>query len=277
MEGSMPNLEAYGSKRDFERTSEPKPAVSKRLPQQPRFVVQEHHASRLHFDFRVEAGGVLKSWAVPKGPSLNPAEKRLAVMTEDHPVKYLSFEGRIPAGNYGAGDMAIWDCGTYEAVDGDVEGGVRRGKIVLRLHGKKLRGEFHMVRLRGEDTQWLMFKGKDEYADPDWRLEPVFPVSLGTESKSGIASGRASGKSNRASGKSKAASTSARNGTTKVAANDSPSYSSIIGQPGAIPAKVTPMLATLADAVPAGDNYLYELKWDGFRNLNGTDFALSVS
>jgi bifunctional non-homologous end joining protein LigD len=133
-----------------------------------RFVVHEHHASRLHYDFRLEWEGVLQSWAIPKGPSMNPAEKRLAVSVEDHSVDYFDFEGIIPRGQYGAGAVLVWDTGTYEPVE-------RRGdSISFVLYGQKLRGGFTLTLLKGKGTgkEWLLIKKKDEYADAAWKTEP---------------------------------------------------------------------------------------------------------
>jgi bifunctional non-homologous end joining protein LigD len=134
-----------------------------------RFVVQEHHASRLHFDFRLELEGVLKSWAIPKGPSMNPAEKRLAVEVEDHPLEYISFEGIIPAGNYGAGAVVIWDAGEFELLE------MTTKKISFVLHGRRLKGGFVLSRLkpRGKGTaqDWLLIKKNDEYANRKWQIE----------------------------------------------------------------------------------------------------------
>lgn len=139
------------------------------MAQQPIFVVQEHHTSRQHFDFRLEVGGVLKSWAVPKGPSMNPAEKRLAIMVDDHPLDYAGFEGIIPAGRYGAGPVVVWDHGTYELLQGaDVGGALDQGSLKIVVHGRQLKGAFALVRMRGRGTgkDWLLMKKADEYANP---------------------------------------------------------------------------------------------------------------
>jgi len=170
-------LAEYWCRRNFRRT--PEPAGGGR-PQagRPRFVVQQHHATSLHYDFRLEAGGVLKSWAVPKGPSLNPKVKRLAIQTEDHPLDYADFEGVIPEGEYGAGAVIVWDRGTYRNLterDGKevpVEQAVAAGHVKVWLEGEKLRGGFALTRVRaGEKPWWLLVKMHDEGADP--RRDPV--------------------------------------------------------------------------------------------------------
>ncbi|MCX7913327.1 MAG: 3'-phosphoesterase [Thermodesulfovibrionales bacterium] len=125
------------------------------------FVVHEHHATHLHYDFRLEVDGVLKSWAIPKGPSLNPSDKRLAIMVDDHLLEYASFEGYIPEGQYGAGKVIIWDKGTYEILNGSL----KEGKLEIFLFGKKLRGAFVLLKLKGKDKEWLLIKKKDEFAD----------------------------------------------------------------------------------------------------------------
>lgn len=144
-------LKEYAARRDFKKTSEPRArkGASRKI-----FVVQKHRATRLHYDFRLGMGGVLKSWAVPKGPSMNPAEKRLAVQTEDHPYAYRTFEGTVPKGQYGAGTVEIWDRGTY----GNLGGSIRHGELTFTLHGKKLSGAFALVRMRGKN--WLLIKQK---------------------------------------------------------------------------------------------------------------------
>ena len=133
------------------------------------FVVHEHHAKRLHFDLRLEMSGVLKSWAVPKGPSMNPADKRLAVMVDDHPLEYAGFEGTIPEGNYGAGEVFIWDRGRYDLAGGSIVS----GKLELVFKGKKLKGMFVLTKMSGKDKDWLLIKKTDEFADRNFRLKTV--------------------------------------------------------------------------------------------------------
>ena len=144
------------------------------VPASQRFVVHEHKATRLHYDFRLEIGGVLKSWAVPKGPSMSPSEKRLAIEVPDHPVSYISFEGIIPEGQYGAGPVVVWDHGRYELPEiGEPEAQLKSGKLAFVLKGKKLRGAFALARFAGGRTgnEWLLMKKKDEHADPSWKLK----------------------------------------------------------------------------------------------------------
>ena len=131
-----------------------------------RFVVHEHNARNLHYDFRLEMHGVLKSWAIPKGPSMNPADKRLAVLVEDHFLEYIDFEGIIPEGEYGAGPVVIWDHGTYDLVDNQSD------KLIFSLKGDKLKGEFTLLKLKGDEKgdKWLLIKNKDTFADPEWKL-----------------------------------------------------------------------------------------------------------
>jgi bifunctional non-homologous end joining protein LigD len=173
------SLEKYKSKRHFAETPEPEGKTAKKN-RKLIFVVQRHHASHLHYDFRLELNGVLKSWAVPKGPSLNPADKRLAMMVEDHPVDYATFEGDIPEGNYGAGHVAIWDHGTYEPID--EEGTVitpeafskqlQEGSIKFRMKGKLLQGEFALVNMKKDDKTWLLIKHRDKHAtDEEYNSE----------------------------------------------------------------------------------------------------------
>jgi len=173
------SLDIYQQKRDFKKTPEPRGRLVK--TSRHRFVCQEHHASNLHFDFRLEIGGVLKSWSLRKGPSMDPDVRRLAVPTEDHPVEYLKFQGDIPAGNYGAGKHRIWDEGTYKLLDGtDVEAQFDKGKLKLELDGNKLKGAFALFKLGGRD-QWLMVKSDDRFARSNWKLELLLPDKNGNK------------------------------------------------------------------------------------------------
>ena len=162
---SAVSLRDYKKKRRFDVTPEPPPTARRPTRRQAplRFVVQKHRASHLHYDFRLEWDGVLLSWAVPKGPSVDPADKRLAMAVEDHPLEYADFEGIIPAGEYGGGTVMVWDRGTYVPTRPDVGTAWREGRIELTLHGKKLRGAWILVRTRGPDSRtWLLIKRHDD-------------------------------------------------------------------------------------------------------------------
>ncbi len=165
------SLATYKKKRNFKDTPEPEGKVGKKAKALT-FVVQRHHASHLHYDFRLELNGTLKSWAVPKGPSLNPEDKRLAMMVEDHPISYATFEGNIPEGNYGAGHVDVWDHGTYEPIDKNGElishtqfaKDLKAGSIKFKMKGRKLKGEFALVKLKTDEKSWLLIKHRDKYA-----------------------------------------------------------------------------------------------------------------
>jgi bifunctional non-homologous end joining protein LigD len=161
------SLNEYRRKRQFNETPEPSGGRKSGRRGQTRFVVQKHDATNLHYDFRLEIDGVLASWAVPKGPSLNPGDKRLAMATEDHPLEYRDFEGVIPEGHYGAGTVMVWDQGTYDSEDGTpAREQLARGEIKVVLHGEKLRGGFVLVRMGAK--RWLLIKHKDDFADRKW-------------------------------------------------------------------------------------------------------------
>jgi bifunctional non-homologous end joining protein LigD len=182
-------LEQYNRKRRFDQTPEPKGKLERR--EQHRFVVQKHRASHLHYDFRLEMDGVLKSWAVPKGPSLDPSQKRLAMQVEDHPVSYFQFEGKIPAGNYGAGTVMVWDIGTWEPL-GDSDEMLARGDLKFRLRGKKLNGEFVLAKMRSrrpgaKGTEWLLIKKKDAAMQPGFDIDQLDYSALTKKSLDQIA------------------------------------------------------------------------------------------
>lgn len=232
-------LEDYRRKRDFKKTAEPEGGEAAAIDR--RFVVHEHHASRLHFDLRLEMEGVLKSWAIPKGPSMNPADKRLAVMVEDHPLDYIDFRGEIAEGNYGAGEVEIWDSGTYEVTEGDIA----TGKLVFELAGVKLKGQFHFVRLKSSEKDWLLMKGRDEFANPDWKLEQILPGGSRRERK-----------------EIKSEDQGHKGGAAAVA---EPVRSSSGSDP--MPRTISPMLAVPTDKPFSDPGWLFELKWDGYRGL----------
>ncbi|WP_312286434.1 DNA polymerase ligase N-terminal domain-containing protein [Chryseobacterium gleum] len=183
-------LKDYHKKRKFDETSEPK-GKTKKSKNKLIFVIQRHAATRLHYDFRLEMEGVLKSWAVPKGPSLDPKDKRLAMMVEDHPYDYKDFEGNIPEGNYGAGQVEIWDSGTYEPLEENSKLSDEKellkelhdGSLKFILHGKKLKGEFALVKMKNtDDNSWLLIKHKDEFAESPYDAEEnTSPKSLVTK------------------------------------------------------------------------------------------------
>jgi len=196
-------LGEYNAKRDFRRTAEPAGKVPKPRGKTLHFVIQKHAASHLHYDFRLELDGVMKSWAVPKGPSLDPSVRRLAMEVEDHPIAYNTFEGTIPQGEYGGGTVMLWDRGTYEAADDGGAAALRRGyeKGELRfvMHGKRLRGGFVLARLRRPGRpQWLLIKRRDGYADPERDVTAEETTSITTNrTMDQIAEGRRVWHSNR--------------------------------------------------------------------------------
>ncbi len=314
-------LEDYRRKRHFEHTPEPPPEVGK--GEGRRFVVQKHRATRLHYDFRLEMGGVLKSWAVPKGPSLDPADKRLAMMVEDHPVSYIDFEGGIPPGNYGAGTVMVWDFGTWEP-EGDPAKMLEKGDLKFRLEGQKLKGGFVLAHMRSrrpgsKGTEWLLIKHRDAYVAADFNIDdPALSRSVLTgRTMEQIASDENSAewqssrpaavskknewlaeaiakadrrkqataeKAKAAAGKPKEKRTTSRSrARTARGVSDQKSEISNRKSPesslkkelqdlkGAeerpMPAVIRPMLATLVDEPFEDNDWLFEIKWDGYRAI----------
>jgi bifunctional non-homologous end joining protein LigD len=244
-------LETYRSKRNFKRTPEPEPgAVGDGAG---RFVVQRHRATALHYDTRLEVDGVLVSWAVPKGPTLDAGEKRLAMRTEDHPIEYFDFEGTIPEGEYGGGDVIIWDWGTFEPEEtDDPAAAIRAGELKFRLYGERLRGRYTIVRTSGrggrrdDRDQWLLIKKRDEVADEGWDAED-HPTSVKT------------GRTNDEVKAGKKPAFEQPPPSPDVAPDLSGARE--VAQPDFIP----PMLATLTDGAFDDEDWLFEVKWDGYR------------
>lgn len=260
------SLTEYERKRHFQRTREPAPGRRRKAAARPIFVVQLHHASHRHYDFRLQVGDALKSWAVPKGPSFDPKVKRLAAEVEDHPLDYAGFEGEIPAGEYGAGHVALFDRGLW-ATQGDAEAQLAKGHLRFELFGNKLKGGWHLVRTPrgGRKPQWLLFKEDDAYAgkrEADDLIDDLPAPTSGTSAKRAIAQA--------ARRKSSKATTRKATAPTRRA---TPRWDGLLDKlPGAHRARLadaafTPQLARLGDAPPAGDDWLHEAKWDGYRLL----------
>lgn len=319
-------LSEYRKKRAFNQTPEPK--GGKASGSKLKFVVQKHDASRLHYDFRLELGGVLKSWAVPKGPSLKPADKRLAMLVEDHPLDYRNFEGIIPEGNYGAGTVIIWDEGTYEPIE-PIKGkkkqeehfaaAFRKGSIKIRMNGSKLQGEYALVKLKGRDKNaWLLIKHRDEFASDEdvtkedrsvrsgktiaelsddvnakeWKSnrKSTTKAASKTAKKSSVSKKTSAKETAAKSAKKVSAKSPASTARKKTPANkktstktaskkmstkttksiDASSLLSEISQKkrAKLPEDIKPMLATLVDEPVEGAEWLYEVKWDGYRAIS---------
>jgi len=289
-------LVEYKKKRSFSKT--PEPTGGKVSKTKLHFVVQKHAASRLHYDFRLEMEGVLKSWAVPKGPSVNPADKRLAMLVEDHPYDYRKFEGIIPEGNYGAGTVIIWDEGTYEPIE-PARGkaaqekillkGLESGSLKFRLHGEKLKGEFVLVKTpRRADNAWLLIKHRDEFASMKDVTEQDESVKSGKtlealavdadaeewkSNKSAVTASRRKKNTVKkkveapeANLKSNGQVSTAERITTEWLTREIPNVKRT-----PMPKDIDPMLATLADSPTDSSGWLFEIKWDGFRSISYLD------
>jgi bifunctional non-homologous end joining protein LigD len=259
-------LKAYEAKRRFEKTPEPPPGRRVSRQRHHVFVVQKHQARALHYDLRLELDGVLKSWAVPKGPSLDPSVKRLAVLVEDHPLDYQNFEGNIPAGSYGAGSVIVWDKGLYHhpsANEGEDDEkrlleGLAKGDLKIVLHGEKLRGEFALVKTAKDDKSWLLIKKRDRHATPEDVLAKNRSV--------------ASGRTLEETAESAAGSPPSRTKADRIRLREAMEDPALRDAPAApMPRGMPPMLATAA-AKPFDDPaWVFEVKWDGYRALAEVD------
>ena len=324
------SLDEYKRKRRFEATPEPPPKLEKKS--RHRFVVQKHRATRLHYDFRLEMEGVLKSWAVPKGPSLDPADKRLAMQVEDHPVSYFDFEGTIPEGNYGAGTVMVWDVGTWEPLspepvngkfvpgtDAEASAMLKKGDFKIRLHGKKLNGDFALIHMRSrrpgtKGTEWLLIKKQDDAVVKGYDIEQYDESALTGRTMADIAGdqGSAQWTSSRPASrgavkapwlaeaiakfdkKNKKKSTTENTDDTEkgrikknekdkaIAGATGPAAASRNGKTSsvspvvkdldgavkrAMPTAIHPMLATSIDDPFDDPEWLFEIKWDGYRAI----------
>ena len=271
-------LREYRRKRDFKATPEP-PGKSSRPARAGKrslaYVIQKHAASRLHYDFRLELDGTLKSWAVPKGPSLDPADKRLAMHVEDHPLEYGDFEGTIPKGEYGGGTVIVWDRGTWEPI-GDPRKGYREGNLKFVLKGDKLQGAWALVRIRGREPgdngrSWLLIKERDAEArsGPSARIVDRAPKSAATgRTLDEVAAAKDRVWHSNREDREAAPATRKR----RAAAASAPDPSEMAGaRPSSLPKFVPPELATLVDRAPSGEEWLHEMKYDGYRILARID------
>jgi bifunctional non-homologous end joining protein LigD len=259
-----PPLELYRAKRDFAVTPEPSGDEAAGRGERA-YVIQKHAATRLHYDLRLEHGGVMWSWAVPKGPSYDPSDKRIAMRTEDHPIAYNRFEGTIPKGHYGAGTVLVWDRGAWEPV-GDPEKGMAEGKLAFTIHGIKLKGQWELVRIKPKEGErgepWILFKKRDAHARPsqDYDVVRALPDSVGPEPEAPAAPAA------RARADGRAARTHANGRATRVR------KAAGLPLPGAavkaeIPSLLAPQLATQASGLPAHGQWIFEIKFDGYRML----------
>ncbi len=266
-------LKEYQKKRDFAKTAEPKPAArAKKNKGQPIFVIQKHDASRLHYDFRLEMEGVLKSWAVPKGVPYARGEKHLAVHVEDHPFDYKDFEGIIPKGNYGGGTVMVWDFGTYEMLGGDALENLKAGKMHFLLHGKKLEGEWALIQINraNEENQWLLFKAGEDVPALSAKRDDESALT-GRSLKKIAADKDAEWNSNR--GMAAEARAAKREPKPKKKAETGPRVAPPASLPKAPPDFVFPMKARTVEEPPRTGNWIYELKLDGYRAIAVKDGA----
>jgi bifunctional non-homologous end joining protein LigD len=268
-------LREYHRKRDFAVTPEPRGEEAPEREGARSFVIQKHAATRLHYDFRLEMEGVLKSWAIPKGPSFDPADKRLAMQTEDHPVEYGSFEGIIPEGEYGGGAVLLWDQGTWDPIE-DPHKGLRAGSLKFRLNGRKLQGRWALVRIKGRDPRddartWLLIKEKDEFVRPstEWSVVDARPESVTTgRTLEEIArdkdrvwhSNRPEGTAAKPKGRFAARAKARKTADLAAVAKALPG-----ARKAAAPRTPALQLATLVDVAPGGEQWLHEMKFDGYR------------
>jgi bifunctional non-homologous end joining protein LigD len=269
-------LREYRAKRDFTRTKEPAGAARREVPRagvrRQQFVIQKHAASHLHYDLRLELDGVMKSWAVPKGPSLDPTQRRLAVQVEDHPIEYNTFEGTIPPGEYGGGTVMLWDRGTYEPDDGSVDSlrrGYEKGDLKVTFHGERLRGSFALVRManRGEGKpQWLLIKHRDADVVAGWDInEHDTSVATG-RTMDEIREGRSKvWRSNRSTGGKREAGGAGRRET-----GDGRRANGAVKPVSRLPSpvsRIVPMMASIGTGIPTGAGWTFEPKYDGVRVL----------